>query len=153
VRASWIAILAIGPPICSYPSRPHASDPNDCTVRIQADGLRNSRGVVGILLFNSPGGWPEDVTKAYRHEANPIAAGAHATTVTFAGIPPGDYGVVALHDENKNMRLDRNIFGWPKEGFGFANNPHVGLGPPAFHSAVLHVTCPMTETTIHIVYK
>jgi uncharacterized protein (DUF2141 family) len=58
-----------------------------------------------------------------------------------------------LHDENENMKLDRNIFGFPKEGFGFANNPHVGLRAPPFASAVMHVACPVTDTTIHIIYK
>ena len=65
----------------------------------------------------------------------------------------GDYGVVALHDENKNMKLDRNLFGYPKEGFGFANNPHIGLGPPPFRAAVLPVRCPSTDAQIHIIYK
>lgn len=65
----------------------------------------------------------------------------------------GDYGIVVLHDENKNMKLDKNMFGWPKEGFGFANNPHVGIGPPSFRQAVLHVACPVTEATVRIQYK
>jgi uncharacterized protein (DUF2141 family) len=51
------------------------------------------------------------------------------------------------------MKLDRNIFGFPKEGFGFANNPSVGLRDPPFASAVMHVECPATDTTIHVIYK
>ncbi len=124
-----------------------------CTLRIHADRLRNSKGVVGVLLFRSRGGWPEDVAKSVRHEAATIAEGQKQSTVVINGLAGGDYGVVALHDENKNMKLDRNLFGFPKEGFGFANNPHVGLGPPTFGSAVLRVTCPTTETQIHILYK
>jgi uncharacterized protein (DUF2141 family) len=125
----------------------------ECALRVHVDGLRNAQGVVGILLFRSPEGWPEDVTKSVRHEASPIAEGQRQATILIDPVAPGDYGVVALHDENKNMKLDRNIFGFPKEGFGFANNPHVGLRAPAFQVAVLHVTCPVTETKIHIVYK
>jgi uncharacterized protein (DUF2141 family) len=74
-------------------------------------------------------------------------------TAVWENLPPGDYGVAAIHDENSNAKLDRNFFGIPKEGFGFANNPHVGLGPPAFRLAVMHVHCPVTETTIHLQYK
>jgi len=127
--------------------------PQGCTLNIHVDDLRTSRGVVGVLLFRSSDGWPENVTKSARHDASPIAAGARGATVVFRGITPGDYGVVALHDENANMKLDKNIFGIPKEGFGFANNPRVSFAPPPFRSAVLHVQCPVTEVGIHIRYK
>jgi len=43
--------------------------------------------------------------------------------------------------------------GFPKEGFGFSNNPHVGLSAPGFEAAAMQVTCPATETTIHLIYK
>ena len=66
---------------------------------------------------------------------------------------PGDYGVVAIHDENKNQKLDRNFAGIPKEGFGFANNPRVRFSAPPFSAAIVHVTCPVTETNIRIIYK
>ena len=128
-------------------------DAGGCTLRVDAEGLRNAKGVVGILLFRSAEGWPESVGRSFRHQAGEIAPDARAATVTFAGLPDGDYAVVALHDENKNMRLDRNVFGWPKEGFGFSNNPRIGLGPPPFVQAIVHVGCPSTRVTIRIVYK
>ena len=124
-----------------------------CTLRIHVDGLRNSRGVVGTELFTSTAGWPEDITKSFRHGPTPIGAGERAVTAVWENVPPGDYGVVVLHDENMNHKLDRNMFGWPKEGFGFANNPHVGLSAPPFEQAIVHVTCPVTETTVHLIYK
>jgi uncharacterized protein (DUF2141 family) len=124
-----------------------------CAIRIHVDGLRNSIGVVGTELFTSSSGWPEDITKSFRHGPTPISAGERAVTAVWENVPPGAYGVVALHDENKNHKLDRNIFGWPKEGFGFANNPHVGISAPPFEQAIVHVTCPVTEITIHLIYK
>ncbi len=74
-------------------------------------------------------------------------------TVLWENLPPGDYGVAAIHDENRNAKLDRNLIGIPKEGFGFGNNPHVGLSAPPFQSAIVHVGCPVTETTIHLQYR
>ena len=124
-----------------------------CTLRVHADGLRNAKGVVGVLLFRTAQGWPEDVGKSFRHEADGIAFHARATTVTVNGLPAGDYAVVALHDENRNMKLDRNVLGWPKEGFGFSNNSRVGFGPPSFRQSLVHVACPATEITVQIVYK
>ena len=130
-----------------------ANAQQECTLRIHVDGLRNSTGVVGAAIFKSSDGWPEDMSKTVHHWPTPIPVGAHDATAVMENLPPGDYGVVAIHDENKNHKLDRNFIGIPKEGFGFANNPHVGLSAPPFHAAIVHVTCPVTETTIHLIYK
>jgi uncharacterized protein (DUF2141 family) len=122
-------------------------------LRIHVDGLRNSNGVVGSVIFASADGWPENISKAFRTGPTPIARGERQATVVWDDLPPGAYGVAAIHDENSNAKLDRNLFGIPKEGFGFANNPHVGLRSPAFRQAVVQVQCPATETTIHLQYR
>ena len=93
------------------------------------------------------------MSKSFRHWPTPIEAGSRGVTAVMEGLPPGEYGVVTIHDENKNQKLDRNFVGIPKEGFGFANNPHVRLSAPPFALAVVHVSCPVTETQIHLIYK
>lgn len=130
-----------------------ADSGSGCTLRIHVDGLRNSKGNLGTVLFKSADGWPEDIKKAYRDGPAPIPPGAKAGTAVWKNLPAGTYGVAAIHDENSNGRLDRNVFGIPKEGFGFANNPHVGLTVPRFQVALVHVTCPVTDTTIHLQHK
>ncbi len=76
-----------------------------------------------------------------------------SAVLKFVHVPAGRYGIVVLHDENANHRLDRNIFRVPKEGFGFANNPHVGLSAPSWEDASVQVTCPDTAVGIHLIYK
>lgn len=71
----------------------------------------------------------------------------------FEHVPPGRYAIAVLHDENSNHRLDRNFFGVPKEGFGFANNPHVALSAPSWRAASVEVTCPATTVNIQLIYK
>jgi uncharacterized protein (DUF2141 family) len=129
------------------------SERSGCTLRIHVDGLRNSMGVVGSVIFKSADGWPEDTKKCFRHGPTPIASGQRQATVVWEHLPAGDYGVAVIHDENSNARLDRNFIGIPKEGFGFANNPHVGLSAPPFPAAIVHVQCPFTDTDIHLQYK
>ena len=154
--ASAILILLAGP--LTTPQEPaHASSASDaqagCALRIHVDGLRNSTGVVGSIVFKSPDGWPENKEKSFRHGPTPIAPGERRATVVWEHLSPGDYGVAVIHDENRNAKLDRNFIGIPKEGFGFANNPHVGLSAPPFAAAIVHVRCPSTETAIHLQYK
>ena len=128
-----------------------AASEGKCSLIIHVTGFRNTKGLLGAELFTSSAGWPEDVSKSFRHEHFPIE-GDHATA-RFDHLPAGRYGVVVLHDENENQKLDRNIFLVPKEGFGFANNPHVLLVAPSIEKATLPVTCPSTTTEIHLIYK
>lgn len=124
--------------------------PGACTLIVHVTGFRNPKGVAGGTIFKTPDGWPEDNAKSYMHAPFPIA-GDHAA-LTFS-LPPGRYGVAVLHDENRNRKLDRNFMGIPKEGFGFANNPHVGLSAPKWQDATVSVTCPVTEIDIRLIYK
>ena len=128
-----------------------AASSGNCSVVIHVTGFRNSKGVLGAELFTSTNGWPEDVDKSFRHDKFPID-GNHATA-RFDHIPAGKYGVVVLHDENENQKLDRNAFGYPKEGFGFANNPRVFLAAPPIEKATIPVSCPVTTTEVHLIYK
>lgn len=133
---------------------PLGSNPaTGCSLHIHVDGLRNSVGVVGAAIFQSADGWPEDAAKALHIWPTAIPSGAKEATAAWDHLPPGNYGVVVIHDENENRKLDRNFVGIPKEGFGFANNPHIKLSAPPFQAAVVHVSCPVTDTTIHLVYK
>jgi uncharacterized protein (DUF2141 family) len=124
-----------------------------CTLRIHVDGFRNTRGNLGTILFTSPAGWPEDKTKSFSHGPAPIDEQTHTAIAIWTGLPPGSYAVAVIHDENSNAKLDRNFIGIPKEGFGFANNPHVALSAPPFQHALIRLACPATDITIHLQYK
>ena len=52
--------------------------------------------------------------KSFHHWPTPIVAGAHEATAVMENLPPGDYGVVVIHDENENKKLDRNFIGIPE---------------------------------------
>ncbi|HTB96939.1 MAG TPA: DUF2141 domain-containing protein [Terracidiphilus sp.] len=149
-RPLAILLFILATPSCAQ-SPP--SPPQNCSLHVHVDNVRNTRGVIGLLLFATPEGWPEDVTRSVQHKASSIAPDTLDANLSFDTLSPGKYAVVALHDENANMKLDRNFIGWPKEGFGFSNNPRIGLAPASFNQALFLVQCPATDTTIHMVYK
>jgi uncharacterized protein (DUF2141 family) len=151
VGASLVAAsLLAARPTLAHQSAPTAAPTPTCTLIVHIDGFRNQKGDAGLSIFNSPDGWPENNDKAFLHGPHPFSG--TQTTLTQQ-VPPGRYALAALHDENSNHKLDRNFFGIPKEGFGFSNNPKVLLSAPSFDTAAMQVTCPTTETTIHLIYK
>jgi uncharacterized protein (DUF2141 family) len=68
---------------------------------MEVENVRNTQGVVGVLVFNTTQGWPEQFSAALRAEAT--AAHKGVVEITVPDLPAGDYAVVALHDELRRM--------------------------------------------------
>ena len=68
------------------------------------------------------------------------AAQVGVTSVVIRNLPPGRYALQATHDENDNHRVDRALFGIPREGVGFSNDARISLGPPKWADAMIVVT-------------
>lgn len=100
------------------------------TLTIEVDNVRNAHGHIHVDVCPQDHFLKEDCP--YSGEA-PARTGA--TLVHIGGVPPGQYAIQAFHDENDNHRVDRALFGIPKEGIGFSNDAPVGLGPPKWDAA------------------
>ena len=101
------------------------------TLEIDLVNARSGKGVMRVCLTAEPDNFPNCVDDANSVTRTiPAAAG----TVSIAGLPPRDYAVAVIHDENGNARLD-TFAGIPREGFGFSRNPAIGFGPPRFAAA------------------
>jgi uncharacterized protein (DUF2141 family) len=65
---------------------------------------------------------------------------------TFDNLPIGDYAFVAYQDIDRNNSMKTNIIGYPKEPFGFSNNPAIIFGPPSFEESKITVMANKTTT-------
>ena len=111
-------------------------------------GLRNARGKIDALLFRSADGFPDKDSRATASEAVPIDPKTLTAEVTFPNVPRGPAAVTVLHDENMNEKLDTNILGIPREGYGASNNPKKRYRAPTFAEAQFVVS--QATQTIHI---
>jgi uncharacterized protein (DUF2141 family) len=107
--------------------------PHTVTLTIQVENVNKDDGNIGVLVFNSTRGWPEDRFAALKD----IIVSAHpgTVTVTVPDLPAGDYAVAIAHDVNKNHKVDKNFLGMPKEQWGMSNNPHATIKAPSFNTA------------------
>ena len=108
-----------------------------CTLSITVHGVNSSKGVVGVVVFRSPTGWPESVATSFRHLAFPAQKGEQK--ISIPDLPPGRYAVALIHDVNANMKLDKNWLGKPTEQWGMANNPRSSFKAPPFERAVIEL--------------
>lgn len=97
---------------------------------LQIDGFRNDQGQALIYLYPSARGFPEDATAGVRKFVRQIVA--HRVDLKIDRLPNHAYALAVLHDENRNGQMDKNLLGFPLEGFGFSRNPTHLFGPPSF---------------------
>jgi uncharacterized protein (DUF2141 family) len=95
------------------------------------DKVRSAKGLLRVCLTADPANFPACVDDA---DAVTRSIPASDRTISFDGLPRGNYAVAVIHDENGNAKLD-TFAGIPKEGFGFSRNPAIGFGPPRFAAA------------------
>ncbi len=110
---------------------------NSGDIHVKITGIKNSKGQVGILIFVDKDGFPSDWKKAYKQVLIPAKEGE--MEYTFADLPNGKYALSVMHDENNNNKLDTNMFGVPKEGYGVSNNIIGNLSAPKFADATFSI--------------
>jgi uncharacterized protein (DUF2141 family) len=121
-------ITAIAFFICSLMSAQNAN------LTVAVSGLKNNTGMVKVGLYNSEGTFLKTIYKSITSEIKNNSA-----TVTFVGIPKGEYGISTYQDENSNGILDKNMIGIPSEDFACSNNAKGFMGPPAYEDAKFNI--------------
>ena len=117
--AALLVAPAAAPSSAAALSLEQRADAGDLDIRLT--NLRSGDGHVLLLVFDDPGGFPNASAKAV-HTAR-IPANKGRVTHLVPGLAAGRYAVTVVHDENDNKKLDKNVFGIPKEGWGTSRNP------------------------------
>ena len=133
VRSRFLAVLALV--VAVLISRLPAQTPTNATLTVRVIGARNAKGKIRVALFRSAEGFPGDASKAVRRENAPIDPQTLSSQIVLADVPSGQYAVSVFHDENMNEKLDKNLVGIPKEGYGASNNPGRKMRAPTFEEA------------------
>jgi uncharacterized protein (DUF2141 family) len=103
------------------------------TLTVVITGIRSDVGRVGVALYESPRGFPYQLSQALRTGFVDIHDGR--SVITFRLLKPGTYAVTAFQDENNNERLDRDWLGFLAERTAVSNNPKAHIGRPTFDAA------------------
>ena len=106
-RITWLLLLLCYAGIRSL----HAQ-----TLTVSVHNIKPVSGNLMVGVFNSEIGFPDVYYKGGK-----VQVADTVMVVTFTGLPKGKYAVSVYQDINKNGQLDKNIFGIPKEKYGFSN--------------------------------
>ena len=112
---------------------------NSYSLTVNVEKLRNSKGVVQYIIYDSEVNFPDQDLKSFYKKGKAEIVG-NRSTFTFKNLPKGEYAVHILHDENKNGKTDIGFIK-PKEGIGFSNYQSIGLNNrPKFEKAKFAVS-------------
>ena len=145
-RAASVAVLLIAN--LSSTAMAQAPCPG---IHVKVLDIRNSTGTVACALFDSAEGFPVDFL---RSATNIMVIKVRKTQARcdFEDIPPGTYALGVIHDENMNGKLDVNVLGIPKEGYGFSNDVKAWFGAPSFDDASFEYDGRTLDLTIGMHY-
>lgn len=112
------------------------------TITVIVDNVKNDNGKASFALhtedtFMKGGGIMNTETTIKNGKV----------VVTFENVQPGEYAIMALHDENENGRMDFQENGMPIESYGMSNNI-MAYGPPQYGDAKFNVRDKNIELTI-----
>lgn len=110
--------------------------------------LENVKGNLYIGWYNQSGSFRINEKAIYRKKI--VVNNQKEISVDFKNIPEGKHAIAVFLDENDNYKLDRNIFGVPKEKYGFSNNVLPALRPATFEEAVFELNKPNLIININL---
>ena len=104
------------------------------TLTVEVHNVLNRKGAVYFALFKPDGGFPMGTP----NEGKKVLATAGSVQTTFQ-VEPGMYAIAVFHDENGNGKMDKNMFGVPKEPYGLSNNFRPRFSAPTFSDCQIKV--------------
>ncbi len=118
-----LMLLVSGLFVFSVPTEIH-------NLSIKVEGITEVKGNLGILLFNSEDGYPEEGKKALKSYS--VKVDQEVMIINLGDFPKGEYAVTLMHDKNLNGIMDKTMIGIPKEPFGFTKMKEIPFGTPSF---------------------
>jgi len=101
-------------------------------ITVEVGNVRNNHGRVRVTICPQER-FLNDAGCKYEGSA-PAHAGT--TTITIDNVPPGQWAAQAFFDENDNNKVDKMLFGIPKEGVGFSRDARMPMRAPKWEDAV-----------------
>lgn len=120
-------------------------------IRVNVEDISNSTGTVACALFEAREGFPKEFLR-YATRIMMMKVRNTQAHCNFLDIPPGEYALAVIHDENMNGELDTNALGVPTEGYGFSSHAKAFLSAPSFEDASFPYDGGGLDLTINLSY-
>lgn len=116
---------------------------------VEVTGVKPGKGYVFFGLYDKEKGFLNNDSQIATAK---VKADHNDVVFIFKNLPDGNYAVAVYQDVNNNGKCDRNIIGYPAEGFGFSKNYKPKFLAPDFDQVKIPVN-QFANTTIELIGK
>lgn len=127
--------------------------PSAATLRVSVEGVRDGQGRIAVAVFNTEAGFPSSDDQAVKRLFVPMNPDGSTPSFILDELPAGRYALALFHDDNLSGKLETNLFGLPKKGYGFSNNVNPTLRSARFDEAAFHLPEQGHAITIKMIYR
>jgi len=118
------------------------------TLNIHITDIQNTKGKKIFVGIFDKKGFPKDQKAIYSAEKV-----ADSDNITLSiHLPLGTYAAAVYHDINENGRMDKNMFGIPKEPYGLSNNVIPKFKEPTFEECSFTVRGSGKNISINLIH-
>ena len=115
---------------------------------VTVTNFKQLKGNIIVSVFNKSDDFPK---KGKHYQDNISQVNNYSETLIFTNLPVGEYAVAIFHDSNSDGECNTNIFGIPKEGYGFSNNCKPIFSAPSFKCTKINLSSDKS-ITIELIY-
>ena len=118
------------------------------SVTIDLQNIKGSKGMMQIAVFNKASSFPK-AGGEYKLLQYKVSEGAKKFVIN--DLPDGDYAIAIHHDENSDGKMNTNMIGIPKEGYGFSKNFKPKFSAPKFSDCSVRIASDQ-KMTVNLIY-
>lgn len=116
---------------------------------VEVTGVEPGKGCVFLGLYDKEKGFLDSESQI---AVAKVKAVENKVVYTFKNLPDGDYAVAVYQDVNSNGKCDKNMIGYPTEGFGFSKNYKPKFSAPSFDEVKIAIN-QYAKTSIVLIVK
>jgi len=117
---------------------------------IKITGIKSAKGNIAIGVFKDQASFEKE--KSFKNFIFDKKALVNGNLNVVIKLEPGTYGLTLLDDENTNNKMEKNMIGLPKEGFGFSNFFLEKLKRPLFNDFKVNLNNNQNKVEIKVKY-
>ncbi len=117
-------------------------------ITLKVTNIKEVKGNINFAIFKSADGFPNGDQYFL---AKSIPVDKKEFTYIIKDVSTDIYAISVYQDYDEDGVLNNNMFGIPKEPYGFSNDARGKKGPPKFEDAVFQLKYDM-ETSIKLIH-
>ena len=114
------------------------------SVTVTINGIKKAKGDIRVQLISSKENYT--ATPSIALDSLVKSAAKPSTTLQFLNVADGEYAIKVFQDLDYDRKLNTNMFGIPKEPYGFSNSARGKMGPPSYEQVLFQVTGNTVQT-------